>query len=416
MPSRFDFDRPYEAPFELMPVEPTELGGVPEAHRPRIFIHTVHDGDVLPSRFRVDAQGNPLVPPEALDNAHAQERDWGANLVAESLAHHMGLTSYGRVRIARTLLDVNRFPGSTPPSTTAPLERLSINPPFCDALGHAQKMDLLEIYDEVSDTIEHHVRDKIIILGIHTYDEHNPSLTSRPHLSLINLPAGYQREARMPYGVFDPIYPDVLGESTCSRILRDRISLNLERAGFRVTTNHPYALPEGGIEVRSQVWFFFSYLQRRFLAEHADTAQDPAFALVWKMLLNTNLRQALPEALRGYLHRYRRAPREHRGLFAEAANAYDKIRRFIDDADICREYRRSPDRPSSLAVEVRKDLLCEMDPQRGTPLPTNAQMRQRAHVIAKVVAGAIRTYLDTDRPLQETAERSYEGRDDPMAK
>ena len=414
--SRFDFDRSYDAPFELVAVEPTESGGVAEVYRPRIFIHTVHDGDALPRRFREDPEGNPLVPPEVLDAAHGRERDWGANLVAESLAHHLGLSSYGRVRIARTLLDVNRFPGSTPPSTSAPLERLSINPPFCDALGHAQKMDLLEIYDQVSDIIEHHVRDKIIILGIHTYDECNPSRTSRPHLSLINLPAGYQREARMPYGVFDPIYPDVLGESTCSRILRDRISLNLERAGFRVTTNHPYALPEGGIEVRAQVWFFFSYLRRRFTAEYEDTAQDPAFGMVWKMLLNTNLRQALPEALRGYLHRYRRAPPEYRELFMEAAAAYERIRRFIEDTDVCRDYRRWPERPSSLALEVRKDLLCEIDPQRGTPLPTTAQARQRAHVISKVVAGAVRTYLDTDRPLQVTAARSYAGRDDPLAK
>ncbi|MCA9705946.1 MAG: N-formylglutamate amidohydrolase [Myxococcales bacterium] len=276
--ARFDFDRPQEEPFEIVPVEPFE-DGVPEVYRRRIFIHTVHDGDRIPARFRYDAQGNPTVAPEVLERAHVQERDWGANLVAKSLAQHLGLPSYGRVRIARVLLDVNRFPGTTPPNTTAPLERLSINPPFCDALGHAQKMDLLELYDAVSDAYEDHVRDKLIIIGVHTYDEHNPSRTSRPHLSLINLPAGYQREARMPYGVFDPIYPDVLGESTCSRILRDRISLNLERTGFRVTSNHPYALPEGGIEVRSQVWFFFSYVQRRFEAANPQSADDPAYAL-----------------------------------------------------------------------------------------------------------------------------------------
>jgi len=415
MAARFTFDRPYDAPFELVPVEPPEDGGgIPEAFRSKILVHTVHDGDVIPPRFRFGPNGEPLVPTDVLERAHVRERDWGANLVARSLAHQLGAPAYGRVRIARVLLDVNRFPGSTPPNTRDPLERLAINEPFRDVLSHTQKMELLDLYDDVSDELESHVRDKLIIIGIHTYDEHNPSATSRPHLSLINLPAGYLREARMPYGVFDPIYPDELGESTCSRILRDRISLNLERTGFRVSSNHPYALPEGSIEVRSQVWFFFSYLRRHYEEVHPDSALDPAFDLVWSMLLNTNLRQALPESLRGYLHRYRRAAPEHEQLFHAAAGAYEKIAAFIDEARIPYRYRRALDRPNSLAVEVRKDLLCDATPDGPYPQPANRQMRSRAHIIAKVVAGAVRTYLDTDRPLQSNLQELAPG--DPMAK
>ncbi len=414
MTDRFDYDGPCDAPFELVAVEPPESGGVvPPEFRSKILVHTVHDGDVIPKRFRFGPDGAPIVAPDDLDRAHMRERDWGANLIAKSLARQLGAPAYGRVRIARALLDVNRFPGSTPPNTRDPLERLSINRPFADALSHAQKMDLLDLYDRVSDDLESHVHDKLIIIGVHTYDERNPSATSRPHLSLINLPAGYLREARMPYGVFDPIYPDVLGESTCSRILRDRISLNLERTGFRVSTNHPYALPEGSIEVRSQVWFFFSYLRRRYEAAHPDTSEDPAFDLVWRMLLNTNLRQALPEALRGYLHRYRRAAPEYEELFRSAAGAYARIREFIEDQQIPHQYRQAADRPNSLAVEVRKDLLCEMDAD-GYPTPATRQMQLRAHVIAKVVAGAVRTYLDTDRPLQNNIRELAPG--DPMAK
>ncbi len=415
MPSRFDYDRPYSAPFELVPVEPMpDSTGVPESFRSKILVHTVHDGDVIPERFRNGPDGQPIVPREEIDRAHIRERDWGANLVAKSLARHLGAPAYGRVRIARALLDVNRFPGSTPPNTQAPLERLSINPPFAGVLSHTQKMDLLDLYDRVSDSLESHVHDKLIIIGIHTYDEHNASATARPHLSLINLPAGYLREARMPYGVFDPIYPDVLGESTCSRILRDRISLNLERTGFRVSSNHPYALPEGSIEVRSQVWFFFTYLRRRFEEAHPSTADDPAFALVWRMLLNTNLRQALPEALRGYLHRYRRAAPEYDELFRSAAGAYERIREFIDAERIPNEYRQAPGRPNSLAVEVRKDLLCDVAEDGEYPQRATRQMEQRAHIIAKVVAGAVQTYLDTDRPLQSTT-RALDP-DDPLAK
>ncbi|MCA9706668.1 MAG: hypothetical protein KDK70_12515, partial [Myxococcales bacterium] len=109
-------------------------------------------------------------------------------------------------------------------------------------------------------------------------------------------------------------------------------------------------------------------------------------------------------------------PPEHAELFSRAADAYRRIQGFIEQTDVSRDYRRSSDRPSSLALEVRKDLLCELDPEHDTPRPATERMRQRAHVIARVVAGAVRTYLDTDRPLQETAERSYEGRDGPLAK
>lgn len=399
MTESFDFERPWQAPFELVPIDDGP-GLVSEAYRSRLFVHTVHDGDVIPRRFREHEDGRPLVSPALLEHAHVRERDWGANLVARSLAQQLGLPCYGRVRIARALLDFNRFPGSTAPGHREPLERLSINQPFCEALSHPQKMDLLDVYDRISDQLEANFRDKLIVIGVHTYDERNPSTTSRPHLSLVNIPAGYQREARMPYGVFDPIYPDVLGESTCSRILRDRISLNLERAGFRVSSNHPYALPEGSIEVRAQVWYFFSYVRARFEAEHPGTAHERAHALVWQMLLNTNLRQALPESLRGHLHRYQRAAPEHEALFREAAAAYERIRRFIHEANVCRDYRRDPNRPSSLALEVRKDLLCEMDGKSAHPRPATPQMRERAHGIARVIAGAIRTYFETDRELQ----------------
>lgn len=400
MTPRFDFDSEHEGPFEVVPVD-AEIDPITEPIRDKLFVYTVHDGDVIPQRFRFDERGRPTVPHEIIERAHARERDWGANLVAKQLAIQLGLPAYGRVRIARALLDFNRFPGNTPPGNRDPLVRLSINRPFTEALSHAQKMDALDLYDSISDRLEQILHDKIIAIGIHTYDERNASTTSRPHLSLVTIPAGYQREARMPYGVFDPIYPDVLGESTCSRILRDRVSLNLERAGFRVISNHPYALPEGSTEVRSQVWYFFSYVRRRFEERYPETKPDPAFSLVWRMLLNTNLREALPEALRGYLHRYRRAAPEHDTLFRDAQLAYVRLRDFLADGTICRDYRRDPDRPSSLAIEVRKDLLCELDRADAMPRPATAEARLRAHVIGKVIAGAIRTYLETDRALQE---------------
>ena len=81
MAQRFDFDRRHDGPFELVPVDGA-TDPVPERYRAKLFIHTVHDGDVIPRRFREDAQGSPLVSHDGLERAHIRERDWGANLVA----------------------------------------------------------------------------------------------------------------------------------------------------------------------------------------------------------------------------------------------------------------------------------------------------------------------------------------------
>ena len=392
----FDFDRGLDAPFEWAPVEGVGRHALPEALRARVFVHTVHDGAAIPTAFRdrVDA--------EALERSFVRERDWGANLVASHLARELGVGGYGRVTLARTLLDFNRFPGTTPPGgATHPFERLAINPPFADALHHQEKMELLDRYDEISAAYERHIHDKLITIGVHTYDERNPSQTSRPHLSLVTLPAGYQREARMPYGVFDPLYPDRLAESTCNRILRDRLSLELERGGFRVSGNHPYALPEGSVEVREQVWFFFDAVRREYEAAHPSAVNDDAHALVWTMLLNTNLRLGQAEALRGHLQRYRRPEPGQEGLFARAAQAYEAIGGFIDSAEIVTKFRRGPQRPSSLAFEVRKDLVCEMNRDGHPPASPSPSMRARAQKIGEIMAAAVGTYFETDRHRTE---------------
>ena len=396
--SGFDFDRWSGVPFEWAPVAGSGHHTLPEAVRSRVFVHTVHDGVAIPASFRK------CVPPDVLERSFVRERDWGANLVASSLARELGLGGYGRVTLARVLLDFNRFPGTTPPGgATHPFERLAINPPFADALHHPEKMELLDLYDRISAEYERHIHDKLITIGVHTYDERNPSQTSRPHLSLVTLPAGYQREARMPYGVFDPLYPDRLAESTCNRILRDRISLELERGGFRVSGNHPYALPEGSVEVRSQVWFFFDAVRREFQAAHPDSANDEACELVWTMLLNTNLRLGQAEALRGHLQRYRRPEPGQDDLFARAVQAYEAIGTFIDSAEIVTKFRRAPERPSSLAFEVRKDLVCEMSRNGHRPAPPSPAMKDRARKIGQIMAAAVATYFITDR--HRTAQR-----------
>ena len=103
---------------------------------------------------------------------------------------------------------------------------MAISNPYNEALNHTEKTRLLtDYYDRISDLIEAKITGHRISIAVHTYDEHNPSATRRPDLSLVSVPATYQRESRMPIGLFDPMYPDRLAESTCNRVLRDRISL-----------------------------------------------------------------------------------------------------------------------------------------------------------------------------------------------
>ncbi len=371
----------------------TAMHGLPEELRGRILVDTVHDGGVLPEPFLSDREGRPLVPLELLERRHIEERDWGANLVARELAAALGLASWCRVHLARVLLDFNRFPGTTPPNTRGPLDRLAINPPFASALDHGQKLALLELYDKISEQMEGQLDGRLVKIEVHTYDEHNASTTKRPDVSLINQPASYQKDARMPFGVFDPLYPDHLAESTCSRVLSHRISLNLERAGYRVGHNHPYLLPEGSMAVRSQVWYFFRYLRTRYEEAFPATRDDPGHAMVWQMLLNTNQRLSESAALRGFLHRYWRVGAGRRPRFEAAQRAYAGVRRFLQESEVVSDYRRSPDRPSSLVIEVRKDLLCEFD-ATGRPVRARPEV---AIKVARVIAEAVVIFFETDR-------------------
>jgi hypothetical protein len=63
---------------------------------------------------------------------------------------------------------------------------------------------------------------------------------------------------------------------------------------------------------------------------------------------------------------------------------------------VVNDFRHRKDRPSSLGLEVRKDLVCSFNDE-GWPLPPTAAQRECAKLIGNVVAGAISTFFETDR-------------------
>jgi len=373
-----------------------------------ICIDAIHSGDVVPREFRRSVQRAGGL--EKVERRYRIEKDWGADYVAAALARGLGIESYERVNVARAILDFGRFPGASRAGATH-VQRLAINRPFSECLSHVEKRRLLErYYDRISSRMDKAVRGRHLKISIHSYDRFNPSPyangglgTERPLISLVFGSHGYHNETQMPYGVFDEMFPDELGELTADRKLTARILLNVANAGFSVTHNHPYLLPEGSVEVRSQVWFFFRFLRRQFEEENPRTAKQAAFQMVWRMLLDTNLRQSDSELLRGYIHGHRRAPTGQSRIFREATEAYSAIEQFLDQrrSQLLDDYHfgSHSKRPSSLVVEVRKDFLWKFSDRDKTFRPKmgpEGLKRRNVETIAKLLRDAIVTYFESD--------------------
>ncbi len=404
-----DYSTAPAEPIEFVPVDPPagERLPYPEAFRGRIAIDVIHDGHVIPEEYLVDARGR-RIRRETLWPHYVRERDWGASIVAARLCEKLHIPGFLRVNTARCLLDFGRFPGITRKGASH-LRRFAINYPFSELLGYAQKRRLLEEhYDRISAAMDHAISGALFKIAVHTYDRLNASGTERPQVSIVTRSLSYQVHSEMPFGLFDPLYPDILAEFTCDRILRDRLSLTLEKAGIPVAHNYPYLLPEGSPEVRHQVLAFFDFLQRRFEAEFPSTRTRPEYALVWEMLKDTNLRSAEAGTLRSVLHLYRRPPESRRREFEFIEAAYRHVEEFLrrEDGQIVDEYRFLDDRPSSLGIEVRKDLAFSFD-ERGQPRRPSTV---RAWYIADTIARAIIVYLNEDRAPHHLDEERFSQR------
>ena len=383
-----------KTPMAFVPIAAPDARGYPDRYDGQISIDVIHDGDSIPEDYLTDADGRPISR-EVIDRAYWRERDWGAGLVAERLATRLGLPGFHTVQTARALLDFGRFPGVSRTGTPH-LRRAAINEPFNTVLGFGQQRRLLEEhYDAISATMDKVIRGRLLKIAVHTYDRYNPSGTERPQVSIVSRALGYQLDGELPYGVFDPLYPDILAEFTVDRILPARIALTLERGGVPVAHNYPYLLPEGSPEVRHQVWSFFDWLEARYGAEYPDTEGDYAHQMVWRMLKDTNLRSGEAGMLRAYIHRFRRPPEALTADYSAAEDAYRAIHRFLErnGGEVKDEYRHSPDRPMSFGIEVRKDMLWRFDDE-GRPLGPDPE---RGLYIADRLADAIIAYLNEDR-------------------
>lgn len=391
-----DWPRP-EIADSLEPLERTSVSrhAATTADPGGVLVFTIHDGNAFPRHLFGERTDEVLDLPEVRE-AYVRERDWGANLVARHLAKELGQASYLRVPLARVVLDFGRFPGISSIGRNY-LLRHSIFPPLQNLLSEEARHDLLaRYYDNMSQNLVQHFADRRLTLAVHTYDHVNRTGTVRPEVSLVTRSLSYQETSEMPPFIFDPLFPHILGEQTTDRKLSYRVALDLENLGWPTALDFPYLMPEGSVEIRAQVWFYFRYLRRCFAAAHPHTQEQPAYQRVWQMLLDIVRRSASCERLRAYLHRYREAPPGSAELFAEARTAYGEIGRFQEQhrRQLVDAYRLDPQvRPSCLGLEVRKDLLCELDDQ-GLPVRLRPDADRVAAEIARSIAGSVRGYLN----------------------
>ena len=385
-------------PCEHVKVQPNfETSGCPEMLKPLISIDAIHDGTCIPKAFASSS----LLELNELDRIFVDERDWGAELVASQLAAALHLPSYFRVNTARALLDFGRFPGVSQRGASH-MDRMAINYPFSQVLNHEQKRAvLLEHYDEISRNLEDALTTSKLKIGIHTYDKRNPSASRRPEVSIITRPYGHQHLEANPIPAFDPLCPFKVVECTADRLLSARISVELERAGIHTADNFPYSLPEGSVEVRAQVWFFFKYVRERYLASgRAENlgVSKAARELVWQMLLDTNLRSAESDTLRNFLHAFRTPPKENSNLYFEARKLYQDLTEFVisHKETLLSDFDFDRGRPSTILIEVRKDLVWRFED--GVPKGPNIE---NARQIALTIGSAIIKYLKEDLVIRD---------------
>ena len=358
------------------------------------LIFTIHDGPQVP-RHLFGGRAEEMFSRPAVAEAYVRERDWGADRVARHLSREIGTGGYMSLRMARAVMDFGRFPGTSNVGETY-LRRHAIYPPVQDFLDAGEAHSLLEdYYDPASMAFVSFLSGKRVSISVHTYDRFNKSGTERPEVSLVSRSLSYQRTSTIPPYIFDPLFPPILGEATCHRILTYQALVNLERGGWRTALNYPYVMPEGSVEIRAQVWFFFRHLRRNFLAAFPDTENDPAYERVWRMLTDVVRRDSGAERLRAHLHRHRRPEPEEEALFARCREAYGRIERFLSAhrGSLVESFRFAHERLSCLGIEVRKDLLARLD-DRGLPVAPRPDAEAVAAQIAGLIGSAVRSYFE----------------------
>ena len=86
-------------PIQFIPLTRSSNALLPQELCDLISIDVIHDGVYIPPSYLETYRGVPF-DKERVQQRFIVERDWGANLVAEDISKHLGLSGFTTVRTA----------------------------------------------------------------------------------------------------------------------------------------------------------------------------------------------------------------------------------------------------------------------------------------------------------------------------
>ena len=396
-----------------------------------VLVDTIHDGFVLPDELMELYEDNATFRADCA-KSFMPERDWGASAVASELARLLGLAGYREVIIARNVLDFGRFPGISRP-WSAHLDRLAVSGPLAPYIQKTCPDAILKLYsriaNEVESTIEAKLQDasstdpatkiresRFIHIAIHTFDQYGAEGLRRPVVGLIDRSRSIEQQGHLPDGVFSRLFPDDLATFSADQMLKSAISCALERNYIPEVSDRPYKLPEGSVQMRTQVWLWFKYLRACFETQANEVAErlrkdvgEEDYHDYWQSLLNPNAVRSKTGLIRDLVEgRVIKLEEEESHLWS-VRDVDEAVCHFLDSAPkrkddiapiLLREYQYDAFRPSCLVIEIRKDAVCRMHPEfRGEEIHIFDKLNwKNIKKIAVGIAEGVRMY----RELQMT--------------
>lgn len=217
--------------------------GAAKTGKDRFVLYSVHDGDRIPALLR--RHFDPI--------EFVRERDFGADALAAVIQAVLSLRNRMRFRLARCLLDGGRFHGLDTPGA-AHTSRASIPARIGSTLTPVERLWLDRAHagvDTAIDRLRSEAAPGALSIGVHTFDPLGADGTPRPELSLLDLPESVARGREAIRGYSNPELRCERFASTADPMRMDRLRDLLETAGFQVTRNDPYRLPDGAVELRT---------------------------------------------------------------------------------------------------------------------------------------------------------------------
>lgn len=363
---------------------------------PFVMVDTIHNGRVIPEGIMNEIVNNDAFRHE-MQEGYVEERDWGACLIAESIARHLRLESFYEVQTARCVLDFGRFPGISRP-WSAHLDRLSVSGSVAPFVRKHCPAEVLGYYTGIADQMEVAIEERFrrsaeyrsrveqepitetqrlresrfVRIAVHTFDEYGRDKLRRPKVGLIHRSRSIADSGHLPDGVFSRHFPDELARFSADRLLKNCLSCAFEKNYIPEISDWPYMLPEGCVELRVLAWLWLRYLRAVFEEQVPNRVRALKNAIdeehyedYWKAVLNLNSVHPSSRLITPFLEGQMRDDQELPVNLRAARQVDQAVTTFLEEADadpagvpwLVRKYQYDAYRPNCIVIEVRKNEI-----------------------------------------------------------